>query len=322
MRLGTLIGSSSAELRPAAFLGDETVVDLLAAAERWGGKLSADGLRDHVRALERCEDGRWLSHDGVAFARALVSAHAALPDDSMDRLPLASVRIGPPITRPGKFIATGRNYGAHLRESQAIWAARGRKVEGATFPTAFIKLPSAIIATEECIVIPPNVEAVDYEIELVVVIGRAAHDVPLDTALDYVAGYTICNDVGARHIQKQEMEHQIGLVMSKNFPSFAPLGPWIVTADEIPDPQALALTLKVNNEVRQNASTEDMIFNVATLVSYWSRLGLAPGDMISTGTPSGVALAMPEPERYYLKPGDVVEASIERIGTLRNAVRG
>jgi acylpyruvate hydrolase len=305
-----------------AVMDDETVVDLLAAAERWRGSFSDDGLRDRMCALHACTDGAWLSHEGVAFARKLASAEATRSDSHMNRLPLASIRLGPPITRPGKFIATGRNYGAHLRESQAIWAARGRKVDGATFPTAFVKFPSAIIATEECIVIPPNVEAVDYEIELVVVIGRAAHNVPVDAALDYVAGYTICNDVGARQIQKQEMEHQIGLVMSKNFPSFAPLGPWIVTADEIPDPQVLALTLKVNNEVRQHASTEDMIFNVATLVSYWSRLGLAPGDMISTGTPSGVALARPDPDRYYLKPGDVVEASIERIGTLRNGVRG
>ena len=321
MRLGTFTAPPSTRLRPAVFLDGDIVVDLLAAAERWRGELASEGLRDPLRTLEECADGAWLSHKGVAFVRTLMLSEAR-STDKPDRLPRASIRIGPPIARPGKFIAAGRNYGAHLRESQAIWAARGRKVEGATFPTAFVKLSSAIIATDECIVIPPQVEAVDYEIELVVVIGQAAHNVPLDGALDYVAGYTICNDVGARHIQKQEMEQQIGLTMSKNFPSFAPLGPWMVTADEIPDPQSLSLTLRVNNGVRQQANTQDMIFNVAALVSYWSRLGLAPGDMISTGTPSGVALAMPEPEKYYLKPGDVVEATIERIGTLRNIVRG
>ena len=321
MRLGTIVVPSSTKLRPAVFLEGDLVVDLLAVVERWRNELPGDGLRDHLGALEECADGAWLAHEGIAFVRTLMAVEGR-SKGSMDRLPLAAIRIGPPITRPSKFIAAGRNYGAHLRESQARWAARGRKVEGATFPTAFVKFPSAIIATDESIVIPAKVEAVDYEIELVVVIGQAAHDVPLDAALDYVAGYTICNDIGARHIQKQEMEQQIGLVLSKNFRSFAPLGPWIVTADEIPDPQTLSLKLTVNDGVRQEANTKDMIFNVAALVSYWSRLGLAPGDMISTGTPSGVALAMPEPEKYYLKPGDVVEASIERIGTLRNVVRG
>ena len=224
---------SSTKLRPAVFLEGGVVVDLLAVVERWRNELPRDELRDHLGALEECADGAWLAHEGIAFVRTLMAVEGR-SKGSRVRLPLASIRIGPPITRPSKFIAAGRNYGAHLRESQAIWAARGRKVEGATFPTAFVKFPSAIIATDECIVIPAKVEAVDYEIELVVVIGQAAHDVPLDAALDYVAGYTICNDVGARHIQKQEMEHQIGLVLSKNFPSFAPLGPWIVTADEIP----------------------------------------------------------------------------------------
>ena len=320
MRLGTFRRPDDPDLRPAAFVGNDSVLDLLSAAHLLESRGTFVGSRDQLHALGACGDGAWLAHDGIALVRRLVTAHDGLRGAEKQLLPLNSVRIGPPIARPGKFIAAGRNYGQHLRESQAIWAARGRKVVGATFPTAFVKFPSAIVATEEAIHIPANVEAVDYEIELVVVIGRSIRDVPLDTALDHVAGYTICNDVGARHIQKQEMEHQIGLVMSKNFPTFAPLGPWIVTADEITEPQALTLTLTVNGEVRQHASTQDMIFSVATLVSYWSRLGLEPGDMISTGTPSGVALAMPEPDRYYLKPGDLVEATIDKIGTLRNVV--
>ena len=322
MRLGTFRRPDAHDLRPAVFVGNDSVLDLVSAARLLENRGTIAGSPDQLRALEACGDGAWLAHDGIAWVRRLVAAHDGLSDAEKTLLPLNSVRIGPPITRPGKFIAAGRNYGQHLRESQAIWAARGHKVVGATFPTAFVKFGSAIIATDESIQIPTNVEAVDYEIELVVVIGRSIRDVPVERALECVAGYTICNDVGARHIQKQEMEHQIGLVMSKNFPTFAPLGPWIVTADEITEPQALMLTLKVNGEVRQHASTQDMIFSVATLVSYWSRLGLEPGDMISTGTPSGVALAMPEPERYYLKAGDLVEATIDKIGTLRNLVKG
>ena len=117
------------------------------------------------------------------------------------------------------------------------------------------------------------------------------------------------------------MESQIGITLAKNFRSFAPMGPWFVTADEIPDPQQLEVSLHVNGEQRQHCGTEDMIFPVAQLVSYWSQVGLQPGDMITTGTPAGVALAMPEPERYYLKPGDVVKASVTRIGDLVNTVR-
>jgi 2-keto-4-pentenoate hydratase/2-oxohepta-3-ene-1,7-dioic acid hydratase in catechol pathway len=116
------------------------------------------------------------------------------------------------------------------------------------------------------------------------------------------------------------MEQQVGIVMAKNFPGFAPLGPVLVTADEIPDPQVLDLVLTVNDDVRQAANTRDMIFGVAELVAYFSRLRLEPGDLITTGTPAGVALARPEPERYYLQPGDTVAARIEHIGTLNNIV--
>jgi acylpyruvate hydrolase len=208
----------------------------------------------------------------------------------------------------------------HVKEGQKIWAARGKTIAVPTFPAAFVKFQSAITAHGMPIVLPEGVENVDYELELALVIGRPAYRVSVESALDYVAGYTICNDIGARKIQHLEMEAQIGITLSKNFRSFAPVGPWLVTADEIPDPQALDISLTVNGESRQQAHTSDMIFTVAQLVSYWSQIGLEPGDMITTGTPSGVALAMPEPERYYLKPGDVVKACIAGIGELVNPV--
>jgi 5-carboxymethyl-2-hydroxymuconate isomerase len=268
--------------------------------------------------VEGAGDGSWLTLEGRALAQTILNAGDAVLGPAVH--PSATVRRGPPVPQPRTFIAAGRNYLDHLREGQRLWAERGKKVEQAEHPTAFVKLSSSIVADGDPIRTPQGVDWVDYEIELVVVIGKPAFNVPREAALDYVAGYTICNDVGARRIQRFEMEHQIGLTLSKNFPSFAPLGPWLTSVDEIPDPQTLDLKLTVNGEIRQKASTADMIFPVAQLVSYWSRVGLQPGDMISTGTPSGVAVARSDPAPFYLKPGDMVEATISRIGTLRNPV--
>jgi 5-carboxymethyl-2-hydroxymuconate isomerase len=311
MKLGT-ISVAGGPWRAAAFPAEGRAIDLAAAAAALG--MTAPGLSSGV------EDGSWLGAEGQALARRVGEATGARIAGAVHDL--ASVRLGPPVPRPRSFIAAGRNYADHLREGQRIWAERGRKIEKAEHPTAFVKLASAIVPHGDAIRIPRGVDCVDYEIELVVVIGSPAFEVPRERALDFVAGYTICNDVGARRIQRFEMEHQIGLTLSKNFPSFAPLGPWMTTADEIPDPQVLDIRMAVNGETRQHANTSDMIFGIAELVSYWSRVGLSPGDMITTGTPSGVALARPEPERFYLKPGDVAEATIERIGTLRNPVAG
>lgn len=310
MKLGTAAAPGVATWRAVAFLEDDAVLDLGAAAALVG---EASAIFD-----AGVSNGSWLGDEGRALARKIAGAPRTTLAPAMH--PIASMRIGPPIPHPRTFIAAGRNYGDHLREGQRIWAERGKKVERAEHPTAFIKLASAIVPHGAPIRIPHNVDCVDYEIELVAVIGRRAFEVPLERALDHVAGYTICNDVGARRIQRFEMEHQIGLSLSKNFPSFAPLGPWMTTSDEIRDPQTLDVHMKVNGETRQQANTSDMIFAVADLVSYWSRVGLEPGDMISTGTPSGIALARPNPEQFYLKLGDVAEATISGIGTLRNPV--
>ncbi len=310
MKLGTIASPGTDLWRAAAYLPGNRVLNLAAAAVVLG---EPAGI-----LVTGVENGAWLGEEGRALARKILAASdPVLAPATYD---LAAIRIGPPVPRPRSFIAAGRNYGDHLREGQRIWAERGKKVEKAEFPTAFVKLASAIIPHGDAIRIPEGVDCVDYEIELVAVIGKPAFGVSVARALDYVAGYTICNDVGARRIQRYEMEHQIGLTLSKNFPSFAPLGPWMTTADEIPDPQTLDIRMTVNGETRQHANTSDMIFAVADLVSYWSRVGLQPGDMITTGTPSGIALARPNPELFYLKPGDVAEAAIAGIGALRNPV--
>jgi 2-keto-4-pentenoate hydratase/2-oxohepta-3-ene-1,7-dioic acid hydratase in catechol pathway len=309
MRLGTFAKPGSNAWRPALFESDADLVDLEAA-------LAATGLpatTDDAVAARPGEPLFWLQPRGQQLA-AQVAAQAG----PAHRHALADVRIGPPMPTPGKFIAVGRNYMNHVKEGQQIWAARGRKVELPTFPASFTKHASCICGTGDAIVIPPGVNGVDYEVELALVIGRPALRVSEEDALSCVAGYTVCNDIGARELQRLEMESQIGLTLSKNFPGFGPIGPWFVTADEIPDPQALTLELRVNGQRRQHASTADMIFSVRRIVAYWSQLGLQPGDLITTGTPSGVALAMPEPEKYYLRPGDLVEAQVSGIGTLVN----
>jgi 2-keto-4-pentenoate hydratase/2-oxohepta-3-ene-1,7-dioic acid hydratase in catechol pathway len=319
MRLGTFRREGEQNWRSAAFLWGARVLDLAVAADALRARGQALDGAAVARLTHGAANGTWLDQAGLALVRAIMAAERDWPAPAI--APETKIKIGPPVPRPRTFIAAGRNYMDHLREGQKIWAARGKKVEQASFPTAFIKLSSSIVAQGDPILLPLGVEDVDYEIELVAVIGRPAYRVSESDALDYVAGYTICNDIGARRIQRAEMEHQIGIVMAKNFKSFAPLGPWLVTADEIPDPQALDVRLTVDGEERQHASTADMIFSVAKLVSYWSSLGLEPGDMITTGTPAGVALARPDPAPFYLKDGNRVEASIERIGTLANRVQ-
>lgn len=319
MRLCTFESEPGASLRAGAIDANDRVLDLHVALERF----QSAGLIDTAQrnALQGMPyTSGWLSADGLTGIRELTRQASVHSEDGLFQ-PLAQVRLGPAVPRPGKFLAAGRNYMDHLREGQELWKARGKEITKAAFPTAFMKLSSALLGNGGDIVIPQGIENVDYEVELALVIGKPAYRVPVEKALDHVCAYTICNDVATRKIQFAEMEHQIGIVMAKNLPTFAPLGPWLVTADEIPDPQRLELQLSVNGEVRQHANTADMIFPVAELVSYWSQLGLEVGDMITTGTPAGVAVGRSEPARYYLKHGDQIEATIAGIGTLRNAVR-
>ncbi len=214
---------------------------------------------------------------------------------------------------PVNIFCIGANYAAHAREA-------GRDVPDK--PIIFMKPTSAVNDPEGVIRIPacsnPAGE-VDYEGELAVIIGKPARNVPQEQALDYVLGYTCANDVSARHWQKQGGGNQ--WIRGKGFDTFCPLGPVLVTADEIPDPQQLAIRTTISGETLQQAPTSDMIFTVAFLVSYLSQdVTLLPGTVILTGTPEGVGAAR-KPQRW-LVPGDVAEVTIDRIGTLRNPVVG
>ena len=221
---------------------------------------------------------------------------------------LAEVTLTAPIARPGKIVAIGLNYADHASEGN---------IPLPTEPLVFAKFPSSVIGPDEAIVWDRSLTAaVDFEAELAVVIGRRARNVLSRNALDHVFGYTCLNDVSARDLQFGDEQW----VRGKSLDTFCPLGPWIVSADEIPDPQALRIECVVSGETLQSATTADMIFGIAELIAHLSRsFTLEPGDVIATGTPPGVGYFR-DPRRL-LQDGDEVTVRIDRIGALRNPVR-
>ncbi len=216
----------------------------------------------------------------------------------------SNTRFGPCVKRPSKIVCVGLNYAKHAAETNAPVPAE---------PILFYKATTAICGPDDNIVIPKKSEKTDWEVELAVIIGKRASYVDLDKAMDYVAGYALHNDYSERAWQ---LERGGQWVKGKSADTFAPLGPYLVTKDDLPEPNALPLWLTVNGERLQDSNTDDMIFDVPTLVSYISQfMTLLPGDVISTGTPAGVGLGLNPPR--YLKPGDVVELGIEGLGQQR-----
>jgi len=240
-------------------------------------------------------------------------APAALP------LPLHAVRLLAPIVPKRNVFCVGWNYAEHFAEGKDFRPASAPQ-EIPDHPALFSKNPFAIIGPDAAIRHPaPISEQLDYEVELAVVIGREGRDIGERDALDHVFGYTIANDVSVRDVQRAW--HGGQWFKGKNFDTHLPLGPWIVTKDEIPDPQTLRITTRVNGVTKQDSNTKHMVFPVARIIAELSAgLSLHPGDVIITGTPEGVGMGRKPPE--WLKPGDVVELEIERIGRLRNEVRG
>ncbi|WP_208742386.1 fumarylacetoacetate hydrolase family protein [Achromobacter veterisilvae] len=220
---------------------------------------------------------------------------------------------------PRSCIAAGRNFGAHRLES-----IRGNPEAGAgfqiDFPTGFIKLGRNLVGHRAQVERPDDVEQMDYEAEVAVIVGRDLLNATRGQAKQAIFGYTIMNDLSAREWQFAEMRNLL-VMMGKNFPGFGPLGPCILTADEVPDPTALRLWLKVNGELRQQSDCTDLIFQFDELVAFWSRVGLEAGDIISSGTPDGVAVhRKPDPRPYFLKPGDIVHAGVDQIGVLETRI--
>jgi 2,4-diketo-3-deoxy-L-fuconate hydrolase len=264
--------------------------------------LTDEGVYLDLRPLTADIDGAFLESDGLVRARA-----AAAAGDLPVLAGAASLRVAPPIARPGAVLCIGQNYAAHAAESGNA---------APTVPILFFKHPNTVVGAFDDIVVPPRAQKVDWEVELGVVIGRRARYLADESeALDHVAGYVVSHDVSERTWQKEESGGQWS--KGKIAETFNPLGPWLVPADEV-DPQALRIWSTVNGEARQDSTTADMVFSVANLVWHLSQYAvLDPGDLLNTGTPEGVAMSGRFP---YLKAGDVVEMGVEGLGSQRTPV--
>jgi 2-keto-4-pentenoate hydratase/2-oxohepta-3-ene-1,7-dioic acid hydratase in catechol pathway len=279
-----LITFSTGDGPRLGIVSGEQVIDLKKAS---AGKLPAD----MIAFLEQGDEA-------MALARKLVQK-------AEGSLALSDVTLLAPVPTPSKVIAIGQNYMDHCRE---------QGVEPPTSPVIFTKFTTAIVGPGDEIRWDPELTSkVDYEVELAVVIGRRARRVPEDKAIEYVAGYTACNDVSARNLQFGDGQW----VRGKSLDTFCPLGPWLITRDEIPDPQNLAVRTTLNGEVVQNSTTAEMIFGVCELIAFASRaFTLLPGDVIVTGTPPGVGVFRDPP--LFLKDGDEITVEVEGIGKLTN----
>jgi 2,4-didehydro-3-deoxy-L-rhamnonate hydrolase len=270
--------------------------------ERPGVQLG-NGERIDASAFVNDYDERFFSEDGLARL-------ARWSNDGAQRAPRvpANARLGAPIARPNKIVCIGLNYRDHAAETGA---------QPPSEPVVFFKATTALVGPNDDVVIPKGASKLDWEVELAIIIGRTAKYVSRDRASDYVAGYALHNDYSERAFQ---LERGGQWVKGKSADTFAPMGPFLATCDEVPEPQKLGMWLKVNGEDRQRSSTSNMIFGVEALVSYLSEfMTLLPGDVISTGTPAGVGLGM-KPEPKYLKPDDIVELGIERLGDARQRI--
>ena len=271
--------------------------------ERPGVQLE-DGTRRDVSAFGSDFDESFLGSNGPQRLREWLARQGDLP------LVAATERLGPPIVRPSKIVCIGLNYRDHAAET-------GAAIPGE--PVIFFKATTALCGPNDPLVIPRGATKVDWEVELAVVIGEVARYVPADEAARCIAGYALHNDYSERSFQ---LERGGQWSKGKSADTFAPLGPFLATPDEVRDPQGLGMWLAVNGETRQRSSTANMIFDVRTLVGYVSQfMTLLPGDVISTGTPAGVGLGM-KPEPVYLRAGDVVTLGIEGLGESRQDVMG
>lgn len=263
--------------------------------------LLSDGEAADVSSVVRDFDPGFFSSGGIDQIKN------ALHRGGLRTVRVGEHRIGPPVVRPSKLMAVGLNYSDHAKETNAAIPEK---------PIFFDKASTAIVGPNDEIVLPSNYDTVDYEVELAFLIGRRARRVPRSEALAHVAGYLICNDVSERTAQKKEGGQWY---RAKSFDTFAPLGPYLVTADEVGDPHALSLVCRIDGAVRQNGSTSNLIFDIPYLVEFISRnITLEPGDIITTGTPAGVGMGMNPPG--YLKPGQIIELEVTGLGKQRSRI--
>ena len=311
MRLVTF--SANNVTRMGALVGEQ-IVDLAGAYTDWlqanpGAALHSGnqlGFPENVLAfLEAGDAAKALATEVLAYAAS--QEHFAQPGRSRIVYAIDEVTLLPPIQRPGKIVCLGHNYRRHIAEMGS---------QMPQYPVIFAKFANTLIGHRQPIVLPRASQMVDYEAELALVIGRRGKDVPAtEAAFEYLAGYTIFNDVSVRDYQRRTVQWLQG----KTFDGTGPIGPAIVTTDEVQNPYAFEVTLRLNGEVMQHATTDDFIFPIPTILSYLSEImTLEPGDIIATGTPSGVGFARQPP--VFLKSGDVVQVEISELGLLENPV--
>jgi 2-keto-4-pentenoate hydratase/2-oxohepta-3-ene-1,7-dioic acid hydratase in catechol pathway len=252
--------------------------------------------------------------EAVADAAAAIAYEVSIEGhSSFSRF--ESIEFLPTVRHPGKVLAAGRNYEDHRAEAASAGLATNPDADDAV-PTGFIKSSSTLTGHLQPIVVPDWIEDVDYEAELVIVIGRDAQNVSEANALDCVAGFTVGNDVSARKLQHSEHRSGGGPLVGKNPKTFGPIGPHLVTIDEVEDPMRQRVWCRVNGEARQDAFTTDMRFDIRSLISWFSKVGLDAGDLIFTGTPAGIGAS----GKGFLAPGDVVTCGVDGIGVLQNPV--
>jgi 2-keto-4-pentenoate hydratase/2-oxohepta-3-ene-1,7-dioic acid hydratase in catechol pathway len=277
----------------------------------------ADGLLptstiDVLRGGRRSLDA---AREVLEFASKMIDSGKTVEGPRGERASFRAgeVKLRAPL-RPGKIIHTAGNFREHAKEAQKA---------GWEFPIpqwiSFLKNPDAVVGPEDPVIYPSYTKELDYELEMGIIIGKKCKEVTPEEAADCIAGYTVFNDITARDIQRIEMKNGL-LNLGKNMDTFAILGPCIALRDEVPDPHNLKMEFRVNGEPRQQSGTWNLSVKVHEIVSRYSVVTLYPGDMISTGTVSGVAAFREDPFKYYLKPGDIIESEIERIGVVRNTV--
>ena len=284
-RIGVMVGANYVTEITGTKVSFEPLLDFLNDPKAESkARLAADSAKKNLNGGKQSERGYW----------------------SLD-----SVTVLPPIAHPTKIICMGGNFSDHLVEGSSSLPP---------FPISFLKSPTSLVGHRAPIIYPRKVKLLDYEVELATVIGIECKDVPRKDALDYVAGFSVFNDISARDIQFAEMKRGF-CNLGKNFDTFGPMGPCLVTPDQAGNPDNLGMELRVNGQIRQLSSTKKMVFKVRELVEFFSSMTLEPGDIITSGTPSGVAIyRKPDKEPYLLRPGDGIEAKVENLGRLQNTV--
>jgi 2-keto-4-pentenoate hydratase/2-oxohepta-3-ene-1,7-dioic acid hydratase in catechol pathway len=273
--------------------------------------LSRGKLPDSMIAfLQMGDDGMAIAHKIAEQLKApLAGREHVYPEDA--------VELCAPVPRPGKIMHTSCNFDAHLEELTTWQAPEWQSHNWGDFhfehPTGFLEAPSSVSAPGAEVAIPHFTRQLDFEIEIAIIIGKTAFRVSVDDAMDYVAGYTIFNDLSARDIQAREHSNKV-ILLGKSFNGSCPFGPNLVTKDQLSDPHNLDMKLRVNDKVRQDSNTSNMHYKTRELVSWWSNTTLEPGDIITSGSPPGVAAGMKAPE--WLKAGDRIDATIAELGTL------